>query len=162
MTTKPLLLGVIFTLALIGCTRSVVPSPLVTSASSPLTSPQAESEISITYQRSGGFVGANDTWAIDSQGKVTHQGSGASAQLPADQLTELVAAIRAANFMDLKDSYLPKDTCCDRYEYTITVTVGGQSKTVRTIDASSAAPRELTQLVETLNRYMPPPAPAAQ
>ena len=69
-------------------------------------------------------------------------------------MAELAAAIRAANFMELQDSYLPKDTCCDRYEYTITISTNGQSKTVRTIDASPTAPPELTQLVDTLNRLV--------
>jgi hypothetical protein len=154
MTTKHLLVGLILTFALVGCVRSVVPGPIGTPASSPLTSPPAVSEISVTYQRSGGLVGANDTWTIDPQGKVTHQGSGASAQLTAAQLVELITAIRAANFIELQDSYVPKDTCCDRYEYTIIITTNGQSNTVRTIDASPTAPRELTQLVDILNRLV--------
>jgi len=71
------------------------------------------------------------------------------------------AAIRAADFMSLEDSYVPKDTCCDRYLYEITVTIGGQSKTVRTIDASPTAPAGLTSLVDTLNRLVATPSPAA-
>jgi hypothetical protein len=51
---------------------------------------------------------------------------------------------------------VPRDTCCDRYLYEITVTLGGQSKTVRTIDAAPAAPAELTQLIDTLNRLVAP------
>jgi hypothetical protein len=162
MTTKHLLVGLIFTLALGSCARSVVPSPIATPAPSPLASPQAVSEISVIYQRSGGFAGANDTWTIDPQGKVTHQGSGTSSQLTLAQRAELASAIRAANFMALEDSYVPQDTCCDRYEYTMTITANGQSKAVRTIDASPTAPPELTQLVDTLNRLVPPPRPASQ
>ena len=162
MTAKHLLLGVIFTLALVGCARSVVPSPLATPAPSPLTSPPAVPEVYVTYQRSGGLVGAHDTWIIDLQGKVTPPGSGASAQLTSAQMAELTAAIRIANFTALQDSYLPKDTCCDRYEYTITITVNGLSKTVHTIDASPTAPPELTQLINTLTRLVTLPAPADQ
>lgn len=77
-------------------------------------------------------------------------------------MAELTAAIRAANFMALQDSYLPKDTCCDRYEYTITISANGQSKTVRTIDGAPVAPPELIQLVDTLNRLVTALAPAAQ
>jgi hypothetical protein len=162
MTTKHLLVGLMLTLALAGCARSVVPSPIETPAPTPLTSPPAVSAVTITYQRSGGFVGSNDTWIIDSQGTVIHQGSGISTQLTEAQMVGLADAVRAADFMALEDSYVPKDTCCDRYEYTITIAANGQPKTVRTIDASPTAPLELTQLVDALNRLMPAPGPAAQ
>jgi len=76
-------------------------------------------------------------------------------------MAELTAAVRAANFMSLEDSYVPKDSCCDRYLYEITVTIGGHSKTVRTIDASPTAPAELTQLVDTLNQLVATPSPGA-
>ena len=77
-------------------------------------------------------------------------------------MAELTDAVRAADFMALEDSYVPKDTCCDRYEYTITIAANGQPKTVHTIDASPTAPPELTQLVDALNRLVPAPVPATQ
>jgi len=77
-------------------------------------------------------------------------------------MAELAAAIHAADFMALQDSFLSKDTCCDRYEYTITITANGQSKTVRTIDASPVAPPKLTQLIDALNLLVTLPAPADQ
>ena len=125
--------------------------------------PAASQEISITYHRSGGFAGTDDTWTISADGTVTHQGQtpGTPQQLSAAQMAELTAAIRAANFMSLEDSYVPQDSCCDRYLYEITVTIGEQSKTVRTIDASPTAPAELTQLVDTLNQLVAAPSPAA-
>jgi hypothetical protein len=162
MNTKHFLVGLILTLTLVGCARSSVPGPIGTPAPSPLISPLAVPDVYITYQRSGGFVGANDTWTIDPQGKVIHQGSGTSTQLTSDQLTELTVAIRSANFTAFADSYIPKDTCCDRYEYAITITLNDHFKTVRTSDASPTAPMELTQLVDTLNRLVPSPGPAAQ
>jgi hypothetical protein len=81
---------------------------------------------------------------------------GTPEQLSPAQMAELTAAIRAANFMSLEDSYVPQNTCCDRYMYEITVTLGGQSKTVSTIDASPTAPAELTQLIDTLNGLLMP------
>ena len=108
------------------------------------------------YHRSGGFAGTDDTWSMAADGTVAHQGQtiGTPEQLTATQMTELTAAIRAANFMSLENSYVPKDTCCDRYLYEITVTLGGQSRTVRTIDASPTAPVELMYLIDTLNRLV--------
>ena len=162
MNTKHFLMYLILTLALVGCARSVVPSPIATPAPSPLATPPAVSEISITYQRNGGLVGAHDTWMIDAQGTVSSPGSGATAHLTSAQKAELIAAIRLANFTALQDSYLPQDTCCDRYEYTVTITINGQSKTVHTIDASPTAPPALTQLINTLTRLVTVPAPVDQ
>jgi len=108
------------------------------------------------YHRSGGFAGADDTWSMAADGTVSHQGqtTGTPEQLTATQMAELTAAVRVANFMSLENSYVPKDTCCDRYLYEITVTLGGQSRTVRTIDAAPTAPAALTQLIDTLNRLV--------
>jgi hypothetical protein len=124
-------------------------------ACAPTTQPPSQT-ISVTYHRSGGITGADDTWQISADGKVSHQGqtAGTSQQLTAAQMADLAAAVRTANFMSLADSYVPQDTCCDRYLYEITVTSDGQSKTVQTIDASPTAPAELTHLVNTLNQLV--------
>ena len=172
---KPLLwLGFVLGLALAACAPAALPpalttpgsstltSPLATPGPSPLTSPlepqPVPEGIFIIYHRSGGLAGTDDTWKISLDGTVAHQGqtAGTTEQLTVAQMAELAAAIRAANFMSLEDSYVPQNTCCDRYTYEITVTVGGQSKTVTTIDASPTAPAELTQLIDTLNRLLIP------
>ena len=149
---------VVLGLILAACAPVTLPSPIVTSSPTPLASPPAPQGISIVYHRSGGIAGADDTWKISVDGTVTHQGQmpGTPEQLSPAQMAELTAAIRAANFMSLEDSYVPQNTCCDRYMYEITVTLGGQSKTVSTIDASPTAPAELNQLIDTLNQLLLP------
>ena len=174
MAKSLLWLSVVLGLALAACAPAALPTPLTTPASSPLASSLATpgsspltsplepqpvpQEISIIYHRSGGLAGTDDTWKITLDGTVTHQGqtAGTPEQLTTAQMAELTAAIRAANFMSLEDSCVPQNTCCDRYTYEITVTVGGESKTVTTIDASPTAPAELTQLIDTLNRLLIP------
>ena len=166
MAKRLLLTSFVLALMVGACAPTTLPSPTATRGPAPTASPldsQAVSqEISITYHRSGGFAGTDDTWIISADGTVSHQGPtpGAPEQLTAAQMAELAAAIRAANFMSLEDSYVPTDSCCDRYVYEITVTIGEHSKTVRTIDASPTAPAELTQLVDTLNRLVATPSPA--
>lgn len=149
------------------CAPTTMPAPATTRgpspSASPLASQAASQEISVTYHRSGGFAGTDDTWIISADGTVSHQGQtpGTPEQLTAAQMAELTAAIRAANFMSLEDSYVPQDSCCDRYLYDITLTIDGHAKTVHTIDASPTAPAELTSLVDTLNRLVASPSPAA-
>ncbi len=150
-------LSLLIAFTLVACAPVTQPPPIVTPGPSPLTSPLAAPQItSITYHRSGGIAGTDDTWKISADGKVSHQGqtAGTPAQLTSAQMADLVAAIRAANFTSLADSYMPDNVCCDRFQYEITVVLDGQSKTVRTIDASPNAPVELNRLVETLNRLV--------
>jgi hypothetical protein len=127
-------------------TRSAAGVP--SAHSPPPDSQVASQEISVTYHRSGGFAGTDDTWTISADGTVSHQGQtpGTPEQLTAAQMAELTAALRAANFMSLEDAYVPKDSCCDRY-LANTVMIGGRSKTVRTIDASPTAPAGTDPLV---------------
>jgi hypothetical protein len=162
MITKHLLLGVIVILVLAGCAPLGAPGPIETSVPTPGASPQTVSDFYITYHRSGGLIGSNDTWTITLQGKLSQQGSGASSQLTAAQMDELAAAIRDARFMELQNSFQDKNTCCDRYEYTITVTTNGQSKTVRTVDGSPIAPPTLMHLIDILNQLVAAPTSEAQ
>ena len=167
MTKSLLWTSLVVALMLAACAPTTMPAPIATRGPSPLASPlagqAASQEISITYHRSGGFAGTDDTWTLSADGAVSHQGQppGTPEQLTAAQKAELSAAVRDTNFMSLEDSYVPQDTCCDRYLYEITVTIDGHSKTVRTADASPTAPAELTRLVDTLNRLVAARSPAA-
>ena len=167
MTKSLCLTSLVLAFMLGACAPTTMPAPNATRGPSPLASPleeqAASAEISVSYHRSGGFSGADDTWTIAADGAVSHQGQTPRTpeQLTTAQMAELAAAIRAADFMSLEDSYMPQETCCDRYLYEITVTIGGHSKTVRTIDASPTAPAGLTRLVDTLNRLVAMPSPAA-
>jgi hypothetical protein len=155
MVKTLVLLSVVLALMLAACAPERSPSL----STAPTVSASQLEKATVVYHRSGGLMGAIDTWTIAADGTLSKQGqaTGAARQLSATQMTELTAAIRAANFMSLESSYVPQDTCCDRYLYEITVTLGEQSKTVRTIDASPTAPAELGQLIDTLNRLVTPP-----
>jgi hypothetical protein len=155
MANKFLFASLALLLIMTACAPANVPAPTA--------SPEeqtASPEIVIVYHRSGGFAGTDDTWTIAADGTVTHEGQSAAKpqQLTSAQMDELTAAIRAANFMSLEDSYVSEYTCCDRYQYEITVTIGSQSKTVQTIDASPTAPAELNQLIDVLNQLVLTPA----
>ena len=114
---------------------------------------QSSDEPLIVYHRSGGFGGFDETWTIMADGAVAHsgRGSGRSLQLSSEQTDALLAAVRAADFAALDESYVSEDTCCDRFLYEITITLDGQTKTVRTIDAAPDQPERLTQLIDALN-----------
>ena len=132
-------------------TRSPLPatSPLAV----PATSPSAPQGLLIRYHRSGGIAGSDETWSIYADGRVEHsgRGTGHSAQLGADQVTTLIAAMRAADAAALKESYVPSNQCCDRFLYEITLVLDGQTQTVRTLDAAPEEPPALTALLSAIN-----------
>lgn len=115
----------------------------------------------IVFHRSGGIAGFDETWSIFANGRVEHRGSGVgrSVFLRDDQVRELSKVVRAANFEALADSYVPEESCCDRFFYEITVMLDGRSKTVNTLDAAPDEPPALTRLREQLSRSLQPPTP---
>jgi hypothetical protein len=140
------IIGVVIFIGLAGCASLVQPG------ASPLASP-APTGIILQYQRVGGIGGFDETWLIDATGRVTHtgRGPGADRQLTPDQVAQLIGAIRATHLADLKASYIPADTCCDRFTHSLTVTLDGLTRTVLTLDAAPDEPPALTNLLATLN-----------
>lgn len=125
-------------------------------AAAPTTSPATPSGLLVQYQLSGGIAGLSETWLIYADGRVEHSGSGSgqARQLSPDQITTVVAAMRAANFASLKESYVPLNQCCDRFLYVITLTLDGQTRTVRTLDAAPDEPPALTRLLSVINTIL--------
>ncbi len=146
------IIGLLILIGLAGCANLVQPG------ASPLDSPVATGVI-LHYQRVGGIGGFDETWTIEATGRVTHtgRGPGTDRQLTPDQVAQLIGALRAAQAAGLNESYIPANTCCDRFMHTLTITLDGRASTVRTLDAAPdkpAAPDEpsaLTALLATLN-----------
>jgi hypothetical protein len=145
------IIGLLILIGLAGCANLVQPgaSPLA----SPLSTPTG---VILQYQRTGGIGGFDETWVIESNGRVTHTGRGAGTdrQLTPDQVAQLLQAIRAADMASLDASYIPQNTCCDRFTHVLTMTVDGQTKTVRTLDGAAGEPAVLTDLLAMLNNLL--------
>jgi hypothetical protein len=126
-------------LALIGLAAC---APTATSAPTP------EDTVMIRYHVSGGIAGTDDTWLIYTSGRVEHTGRSPSPvqKVSASHLAALTAAVRSPEVAALQESYVPTDTCCDRYLYEITLTHDGQTQTVRTLDATPDEPPALAGL----------------
>lgn len=143
------LCGLLILIGLAGCANLVQPGV------SPLNSPILN-DVILQYQREGGIGGFNETWTIEATGRVTHtgRGSGTDRQLTPDQTAQLIGALRAANLAGLKDSYVPANTCCDRFLHTLTITLDGQTHKVQTLDAAPDEPPALTGLLATLSALL--------
>ena len=109
-----------------------------------------------TIHISGGIAGIDETWVLAADGTILGPGSHVGL-LTADQRARLEAAIVAAGFFDLDSEYLPEDPCCDRFNYEVTITSGGRTHTVATIDGADA-PESLFTLIGTFLEVVRPAA----
>jgi hypothetical protein len=79
---------------------------------------------SIMLDRSGGFAGRHETFRVDG----TTPGGRPS-----------LRAASTREFLRLRSSYQPKNPCCDRFAYELTVTYrSGFRKTVSTVQGTTA------------------------
>lgn len=86
---------------------------------------------------SGGIAGIDETWVLAADGTVNGP-LGRSGSLAPDQVEALADAVIDARFFDFDAEYLPEDRCCDRFTYELTITQGGRTHTVATVDAADA------------------------
>lgn len=110
-------------------------------------------DAAIIFHRSGGFAGVDQQWMIYIDGRIEQPG-GQQVQADEQQVKTLLEAIDAAGFFELKNSYIPLNSCCDRFTYAITVQQDDKVKTVTTIDASPDAPQELQQIIDEIGKLI--------
>ncbi len=114
-------------------------------------------DVVIVLQSEGGFAGLSETTVIHDDGKVEITGRDRpqrTLQASAEQVAALVSIFERENFSNLRPSYLPQVTCCDRMIYTITYYQNGKSKSVTTIDANPEEPPALQAVMQALNNFL--------
>ena len=127
---------------------AVPPTSLPPTAVPPATEPASEpmTEPVIVFYQSGGIMGLTDEWRFFPSGLLVDK-NGEKWQLPPARMEALLATARAADFFTLADSYMPENTCCDFFTYTVEFHDGGASHTVTTMDNATNAPPGLTDLI---------------
>lgn len=110
-------------------------------------------EAFIIFKRSGGFAGVDKTWVIHLEGQIEER-DGEKRQVEPAETQALFDLIQTAGFFDFEDTYIPEDTCCDRYNYSIMVHYEDRSKTVETIDDSPTQPEGLVKIITAINELV--------
>ncbi len=104
----------------------------------------------IALHRSGGFAGVDEQWLIYADGRIEGP-EGVQQQVEPEQVQALLETITTNEFFALDDSYVPLDSCCDRFSYELTVRLDNNQKTVRTVDDAPDQPQQLTQILNAVN-----------
>jgi len=119
----------------------------------PGTSTSAESlaaeGIVLVYERSGGLAGVSERWVIYGDGRVV-TGDGRESRVTPKEVAEVASEARELGFFDMADKYMPKDPCCDRFTYTITIQGRDGMHTVETMDGTESAPQALWDLLDMI------------
>lgn len=114
----------------------------------------------IFYQRSGGLDGQLLTVRIYADGTIERAMGAPSPEMPVETAVVDPAAVETlmnelsdAGYFGLERTYLPEDTCCDRYLYLISVQGDEGQQTVEALEATDGVPDALgvsVDLIETL------------
>jgi hypothetical protein len=137
-------------LFLAGCASTQPAATTPTVENSPAGTDQV---ISIELRKTGGFAGVDESWQIASDGRITTS-EGKTGQVSTSDLNAAVEQLAAAGFFDLKDSYVPQDTCCDRFTYQLTVTVDGKPHSVTILEAAPETPDQFWKALEVVNALL--------
>ena len=110
-------------------------------------------DATIVLHRSGGFAGVDEQWLMYADGQIEGP-EGEQQQVEPEQVQAVLEIITTNNFFALDDSYVPLDSCCDRFSYALTVQLHNNQKTVRTIDDAPEQPQQLTQVLNAVNALL--------
>jgi hypothetical protein len=110
-------------------------------------------DATIIFQRSGGIAGTSETWTIYTDGRVIGN-NGKQGQVASDQVTSLLHQIETTGFFDWHDLPPPRNVCCDRFTYVLTVRTPERENTVTTVDAAPQQPAGLQTILDQVTRLI--------
>jgi len=108
----------------------------------------------IEVTSSGGLAGRGaGSYTVDSTGNVSvvtmarKSCTFRATDADVDRIASLLAEAKPESW---SPSYKPKDLCCDRFEYTMTITEGESKRTVEWIDDPPPMPADLTAIIAAM------------
>ncbi len=120
---------------------------------------RGDKDVAVAFARSGGIDGAQRKRTIFSDGTIMLAESPDFSALEvgrvtAAQVSGLLAGLDGLGFFQFQDRY-ENDQCADCYQYVVSVTSGGVTKTVTTVDSAQDAPAELGQALALIQAILP-------
>ncbi|MCA1553039.1 MAG: hypothetical protein LC737_01540 [Chloroflexi bacterium] len=131
--------------------QSSTPTP---SATAPPAS-HAGAPMTIVFSRSGGFTGRTETFVLNPDGTITMSFTTAQVAGGAKAAARLSQNIVATKILELAPGeYLPKNACCDRYVYELTLKLNGKEFNYVALQDDDATPAPLHDTIELIEQYL--------
>ena len=108
-------------------------------------------DLMIVLKRSGGFAGVDESWRISADGRILAS-DGKASQASTDSIRAAVDELNSLGFFAMSSSYMPLDTCCDRFTYQLSVTVDGKSHTVTALEGAQETPEDFWKAIDIVIR----------
>ena len=122
--------------------------------------PELEGAV-LFYQRSGGIAGDLLTVRVYPDGAVERVAGPPEPDTPVEMtpvdpatVETLLADLEAAGFFELERSYLPADTCCDRFLYLISAERNGEMQTVEALEATPEMPPAVDESIALIEAFI--------
>jgi len=109
---------------------------------------------SVGVTSSGGFAGRGaGSFSIASDGEIsvtTMMGKSCTFRATEAELRRFVELLTRARPDAWEASYVPENSCCDRFEYELTLDEAGEQTTVKWMDAGLPMPKDLQELTNAM------------
>lgn len=122
-----------------GDTATREPETATTEATNGRGGLDVPADAAIVFRQEGGLEGIMEQWTIYQDGRLV-DAAGNEFQVPAEVVQGLVTTAASSGFFDMSASYMPLDTCCDRFTYWLAVRQGDQLHTVQALSAEASVP----------------------
>ena len=145
------LLVLLISLLLPGCTVETAHAPVEGIEETPTTVVTATfaPNTAVIFKRSGGLAGLDEEWVIFTDGRI-ETNSATQPELSAAEVEQLLTSLASSGFFALEGSYLPDDTCCDRFFYEVTAVQNGTFHTITTLETTPDMPEALQQALRLI------------
>jgi hypothetical protein len=126
----------------------------------------AEDQPIIVLSQSGGIAGQVIEWRIYADGRVEKvedaqrpdaesvEGNVHTAQVEPEQIDGLVTDLEELGYFELDSNYIPKDTCCDRFMYNLTVQTTDRMHAIAAMDGTEDVPEEVWESINLVQTFV--------
>lgn len=118
-------------------------------------------EAVVTFERSGGIVGDVVKYFIFPDGLVEKR-TGLPEGSPSVELVGMapervgpfVQDLKELGFVELTGDYVPEETCCDRFFYTVTLRIQDEIHIIRALGGTEETPEAVWEIIDTVERFI--------
>ncbi len=117
----------------------------------------------IVLNQSGGIAGQVIEWRIYADGRVEKvedaqkpgaEGNVQTAEAEPEQIESLITDLEALGYFELNENYIPKDTCCDRFMYNLTVQTDERMHAIAALDGTDDVPAEVWESINLVQTFV--------